>query len=124
VAWTSRRLKISQEASVLRLEQLGIFATGSHDKWKKSFVGSTVDNPDHADKGGGRGGAPDQEKVKLARYGFRVAHVFGRLASTGQVDGIGIYRLLGLKPKYQKPYFDYANSLNAGSLLSLDLEDE
>jgi Zn-dependent peptidase ImmA (M78 family) len=124
VAWASRRLKISQEASVLRLEQLGIFKAGSHDNWKKSFIGSTVDNPDFADKGGGRGGAPAQEKVKLARYGFRVANVFGRLASQGRVDEIGIYRLLGLKPKYQRPYFDYANSLNAGSLLSLDLDDE
>jgi Zn-dependent peptidase ImmA (M78 family) len=124
VAWASRRLKISQEASVLRLEQLGLFTAGSHEKWKNFFVGATVSNPDFGDKGGGRGGPPDQEKVKLARYGFRVANVFGRLASKGQVDEIGIYRLLGLKPKYQRPYFDYANSLNAGSLLSLDLEDE
>lgn len=124
VAWASRRLKISQEASVLRLEQLGIFKVGSHDEWRQSFVGATVDNPDFADKGGGRGGPPAQEKVKLAKYGFRIANVFARLASRGQVDEIGIYRLLGLKPKYQRPYFDYANSLNAATLLSLDLEDE
>jgi Zn-dependent peptidase ImmA (M78 family) len=67
VAWAARRLKISQQAAVLRLEQLGIFQAGTYQSWLATF--SDSENPDFSDKGGGSGGPPPQEKVKLARYG-------------------------------------------------------
>jgi hypothetical protein len=34
----ARHLKISQEATVLRLEQLGLYRAGSYDKWKKLII--------------------------------------------------------------------------------------
>lgn len=77
VAATARRLKISQEATVLRLEQLGLFKAGSHAKWKRII--DTAGNPDFSEKGGGAGGPPPQEKVKLAKYGFRFAAAFDTL---------------------------------------------
>src|SRR5262249_16081210 len=43
VRWAARRRKISQEATVLRLEQLGLYKAGSYDKWKKLIHNA---NPD------------------------------------------------------------------------------
>lgn len=124
VAWVSRRLKISQEASVLRLEQLGIFEEGSHSSWL-AIVKSRGGNPDYSEKGGGGNGEPPpQEKTKLARYGFRFAQVFSPLLATGKIDPINLYRATGLKPAYQKAYFDYAKSLTSEKLQDLDLDDE
>ena len=52
VRWVARRLKISQRATVLRLEQLRIFKEGSHEKWL-SLIHNTG-NPDWRGKGGKR----------------------------------------------------------------------
>ncbi|MER9236418.1 ImmA/IrrE family metallo-endopeptidase [Mesorhizobium sp. M0622] len=124
VAWVSRRLKISQEASVLRLEQLGLFEEGSHSSWL-AIVKSRGGNPDYSERGGGGNGEPPpQEKTKLAKYGFHFAQVFSPLLSQGSIDPINLYRATGLKPAYQKAYFDYAKSLTSDHLQDLDLEDE
>jgi hypothetical protein len=64
----SKRPKISQEATVLRLEQLGLYGVGSHEKWLR-FIHNRG-NPDFSEKGGGGKEPPPQEKVKLAKYGF------------------------------------------------------
>lgn len=121
VAWASRRLKISQQASVLRLEQLHIFKVGSHDKWMKIVHNR---NPDFYEKRGGPGGPPPQEKVKLAKYGFRFAKAFNYLFEQGYISEIDLYRSTGLKPKYQRAYFDYANSITTSELNTLELDDE
>jgi Zn-dependent peptidase ImmA (M78 family) len=34
VRWAARKLKISQEATVLRLEQLGLYSSGTHERWR------------------------------------------------------------------------------------------
>jgi Zn-dependent peptidase ImmA (M78 family) len=104
VAWAARRLKISQQAAVLRLEQLHLFKTGSHDKWKRII--HNLGNPDFSEKGGGAGGPPPQEKVKLAKYGFQFAIAFDDLLREGRISEINLYRSTGLKPKYQRAYFD------------------
>jgi Zn-dependent peptidase ImmA (M78 family) len=121
VRWAARRLKISQEATVLRLEQLGVYKAGSYDKWKKLIHNA---NPDWSEKKGGRGGPPAQEKVKLAKYGFRFAEAFDRLLRDGRISEVNLYRATGLKPQYQHAYFDYAKSITAGELRTLELEDE
>ena len=124
VAWVSRRFKISQEASVLRLEQLGIFEKGSHSSWL-AIVKSRGGNPDYSEKGGGGNGEPPpQEKTKLAKYGFHFAQVFSPLLARGKIDPIKFYRATGLKPAYQKAYFDYAKSLTSDKFQDLDLDDE
>ncbi|MGH0213681.1 ImmA/IrrE family metallo-endopeptidase [Sinorhizobium meliloti] len=123
VVWVSRRLKISQEASVLRLEQLGLFEEGSHSSWL-AIVKSRGGNPDYSERGGGSGQPPPQEKTKLAKYGFRFARVFSPLLAKGEIDPINLYRATGLKPAYQKAYFHYAKSLTSDDLRDLDLDDE
>lgn len=123
VKWASRRLKISQEATVFRLEQLGLYEAGSHDRWKALVHGR---NPDHYDKRGGPPGGepPPQEKIKLAKYGFSFARSFDRLLREGLISEVNLYRVTGLKPKYQRQYFDYAKSITADELHTLELYDE
>jgi Zn-dependent peptidase ImmA (M78 family) len=121
VRWAARRLKISQEATVLRLEQLGLYKAGSYDKWKKLIHNA---NPDWSEKKGGPPGPPAQEKIKLAKYGFRFAEAFDRLLRDGHISEVNLYRATGLKPQYQQAYFDYAKSITASELRTLALEDE
>ena len=122
VRWASRRLKISQEATVLRLEQLNLYKAGSHDRWKRLI--HNVGNPDFSEKGGGAKEPPPQEKVKLAKYGFRFAAAFDDMLRQGLITEINLYRSTGLKPKYQRAYFDYAKSIDSSELRALELDDE
>jgi Zn-dependent peptidase ImmA (M78 family)/transcriptional regulator with XRE-family HTH domain len=117
VRWASRRLKISQEATVLRLEQLSLYRSGSYDKWKRLVHNA---NPDYSEKKGGPPEPPAQEKVKLAKYGFQFARAFDGLLSEGRINEINLYRSTGLKPKYQRPYFAYAKSISDAELLELE----
>jgi hypothetical protein len=114
------KLKISQEAAVLRLEQIGIYKSGSHSKWRVLVHGA---NPDFTVKGGGGKKPPAQERVKLAKYGFRFAKLFKQFLDDDRISGINLYRTSGLKPKYQRSYFDYVNSLSPNELQSLELDD-
>ncbi|MEA2891353.1 MAG: hypothetical protein QOI05_2146 [Bradyrhizobium sp.] len=120
VRWAARRLKISQEAAVLRLEQLGLYSVGSHEKWRALVHNN---NPDFSEKGGGGKEPPAQEKVKLAKYGFRFAKALAAPLNEGAISEINLYRASGLKPKYQRPYFDYVNSISDTELRSLELGD-
>jgi Zn-dependent peptidase ImmA (M78 family)/transcriptional regulator with XRE-family HTH domain len=119
VRWAAGKLKISQEATVLRLEQIQLYKSGSHANWL-SLVDN--DNPDFSEGGGG-GKPPAQEKVKLAKYGFQFAKVFKHLLDEGRISEINLYRASGLKPKYQKSYFDYVDSLSPNELQNLQLDD-
>lgn len=121
VARIARRLKISQQATILRLEQMGSVAVGSYASW----LGSVANlNPDFKKEGGGAGGPPPQEKVKLARYGFRFAELFGQALDKGRLNDLQLYRISGLKPKYQKNYFSFAGSLSDADVRSLELGDD
>jgi Zn-dependent peptidase ImmA (M78 family) len=117
VRWASRRLKISQEATVLRLEQLSLYRSGSYDKWKRLVHNA---NPDYSEKKGGPPEPPAQEKVKLAKYGFQFARAFDSLLSDGRINEVNLYRSTGLKPKYQRPYFAYAKSISDAELGELE----
>jgi len=123
VKWASRRLKISQEATAFRLEQLGLYRPGSYDAWK-ALVHNR--NPDYFEKTGGPPGGepPPQEKVKLAKYGFYFARAFDRLQRQGLITEVNLYRVTGLKPKYQRAYFDYAKSITPNELHTLELDDD
>jgi Zn-dependent peptidase ImmA (M78 family) len=122
IAKISRQFKISQEATVVKLENLGLINPGSHARWLKSI--HNIGNPDYSESGGGAGGPPPQEKVKLAKYGFRFASVFSQLLQNNSITEIGLFRATGLKPTYQRPYFDFVESLDEQELHSLELVDE
>lgn len=114
------RLKISQQATALRLEELGLCKEGTYTSWLRQI--HNFGNPDFSEKSGGNGVPPPQEKVKLAQYGFRFASVFSDLMDREAVSAINLYRATGLKPKYQKVYFDFTNSLS-GNDLTEELDD-
>jgi len=118
----AKRTKISQQATVLRLEELGTFRQGSHERWLKAV--HNLGNPDYSEKGGGVGGPPPQEKVKLAKYGFRLASAFAKPLQRGQITDIELFRTTGLKPKYQLKYIEYAQSLSDLELRTLELGDD
>jgi hypothetical protein len=52
------------------------------------------------------------------------ARAFDRLLSEGVITEVNLYRATGLKPKYQRAYFDYAKSITGSELQKLELEDE
>lgn len=122
IARASRQLKISQQATALRLTQLGLIEKGSYAKWLRLVHNN---NPDYGkDEGRSPNGPPPQEKVKLARYGFNFARTFGSLLDDDRISEINLYRLSGLKPKYQREYISYARSLSGVELHNLELDDE
>jgi Zn-dependent peptidase ImmA (M78 family) len=103
----ANRLKFSQEASVFRLEQLGRVENGSYETWLRAV--SNFGNPDYK-KQGGAGGRPAEEKIKLAKYGFLFASTFERAISESAISDIELYRIAGIKPKWQPTFFSYARS--------------
>lgn len=105
------RLNMSQEAVVVRLAQLHLVHPSSHSVWLAT-VKRLGGNPDWATKSGGGGNVP-QEKVKLARYGYSFGRLFGDALRGGRLTPLEIYRISGLKPKYQRSYFEYAVSAGA-----------
>jgi len=116
------RLRISQQAAVLRLEQLNFYREGTAERWLRLI--HNLGNPDFSEKGGGNGEPPPQEKVKLAKYGFHFARAFGELLESGRLSDVDLYRISGLKPKYRRLYFDFANSLTGDELTGVELDDE
>jgi Zn-dependent peptidase ImmA (M78 family) len=108
------RLKFSQEASVLRLEQLGRVAAGSYEAWLRAV--SNFGNPDYKKQGGGAGGRPAEEKIKLAKYGFLFATTFERAIAESKISDIELYRIAGIKPKWQSTFFSYARSNDLESI--------
>ena len=105
----AKYLNISQQATVVRLEQLKLVTEGSHVRWLDAVRANG--NPDFGKTGGG-GGNVAQERVKLAKYGFTFAQVFGSAVKNASISPLELYRMSGLKPKYQRPYFAFAS--NAG----------
>lgn len=106
----SRFLKVSQEAAVIRLEQLKVVSPGSHARWLESVQGTG--NPDWITDKGGPANVP-QEKIKLARYGITFARVFNSALNKGDLTPIDVYRISGLKPKFQRPYFSFAEEMGS-----------
>ena len=61
--------------------------------------------------------------MKLAKYGFHFATAFDAPLRQGRISEINLYRATGLKPKYQREYFDFAKSISNIELENLDLDD-
>lgn len=113
----AKELNISQEATIVQLERFGLASSGAHESWLASV--REAGNPDRMTKTGG-GGAVPQEKVKLAKYGFTFAKVFGEAVWKGNISPLEVFRSTGLKPKYQNSFFAYAGSAHP---VDADAED-
>lgn len=99
----AKNLGISQEALVLRLVEEGHFDRTDYFQWRKQFKGITPPG-DLSD--GQSGGKTDPLQTKRTTYGSALLGLLGRAWNTGQLDELDIYRLCGLKPKYQQQLFE------------------
>ena len=125
IAKLSKKINISQEAIIVRLEQLKLVAAGSHSRWLSAV--QEDGNPDWITKGGGSSNIPEERK-KLAKFGTTFARIFSESISSGKITPLDLFRHSGLKPKYQKPYFSYASSVehaikNATSVEYVDVDE-
>ena len=106
---------MSLHASVLRLVELGVYSESAIASWNAYL--KTLESSNVKEKAGGR--RVEEWKYKLARFGFKFAEVFGEAQREGLVDNIDVFRLSGIKPKYQADYFK-----NASTASSMDAVDE
>ena len=98
----AKKLGISQEALVRRLVEIGLLAQAEYIKWRSQFTG----NVPPGDRSDGKGGRGDVLKNKRTQYGNQLLRLLKKAKSDGELDEIDIYRLCGLKPKYQKQLFE------------------
>jgi Zn-dependent peptidase ImmA (M78 family) len=99
----AKNLGISQEALFLRLVETGYLDRSDYQSWKAKFSG-TIPTGDTSDGGGG--GQSDPLQTKRTIYGSALLSLLDTARRLGQLDEIDIYRLCGLKPKYQNQLFE------------------
>lgn len=97
----AKKLGISQEALVLRLVEEELLSSDQYARWRSRFNGVTPPG-DTEDGGGGRS---DPLQTKRTTYGSALLSLLDEARRTGQLDEIDIFRLCGLKPKYQSQLF-------------------
>lgn len=100
-------LGISQEAAYIRLVETGYLQRSDYDAWKARFDNTNhVPTADMSDGGGG--GKANPLRDKQTQYGSTLLRILGQARRRGLLDEIDIFRLCGLKPKYQDQLFGTA----------------
>lgn len=94
----ARRIGISQEATFLRLVELDYLERSQYSTWKAQFKGA-IPAGDTSDPGGG--GGANAIQAKRTQYGSSLLDVLDQAKTQGLVDEIDIFRMIGLRPKYQ-----------------------
>lgn len=103
----ARKLGISQEATYLRLVETSFLEASDYAKWKAKFANTnSVPTGDISDGGGG--GTANPLRDKQTQFGSALLRLLQQARSAGQLDEIDIFRLVGLKPKYQDQLFGAA----------------
>lgn len=98
----AKRLGISQEALVRRLVEIGYITKSDYTAWRSKFNG-LVPPGDTTD--GQSGGKTDPLQTKRTTYGTQLISLLGQARRRGLLDDLDIYRLCGLKRKYQDDLF-------------------
>jgi Zn-dependent peptidase ImmA (M78 family) len=98
----AKRLGISQEALVRRLVEIGYITKSDYTAWRSKFNG-LVPPGDTTD--GESGGKTDPLQTKRTTYGTQLISLLGQARRRGLLDDLDIYRLCGLKRKYQDDLF-------------------
>jgi Zn-dependent peptidase ImmA (M78 family) len=102
----AEKIGISQEAGMLRLVEERLLTRGEFSEWRRT-VGGFIPPGDTSDGRGG-GGNTDPIQSKLTSYGTSLIRSLAQAARKGLLDEIDIYRISGLKPKYQPQVFEAA----------------
>lgn len=100
----SELTKLSLSASLFRLVETGIYAERAIAQWKAYL--KEIGSPDFIKGGGGR--RVDEWKYKLGKYGTTFARIYSRAVESGEIDDYELFRLSGIKPKYQRDYLKNA----------------
>lgn len=90
---------ISQQACILRLIDTDRIPSSDYGRWMSRFSGPVPDG-DQKDPPGGNGDG-DPIKNKRTQYGQSFLSKLSDAKNSGLLDAIEIYRLAGIKPKYQ-----------------------
>jgi len=99
----AKRLGISQEALLIRFVELDFISTSQYSQWKSQFH-SFVPEGDMSDGAGG--GSSDPIQNKKTEFGSTLISAFTAAVKKGWLDEVDVYRISGLKPKYQNQLFD------------------
>jgi len=91
-------LGISQQCAVLRLVDTKHLSSNDYGAWISRFKGRTPTG-DEKDPQGGQG---DPLQNKRTQYGASLLKKLSEAKSGGFLDDIDIFRLAGIKPKYQR----------------------
>lgn len=103
----ARRLGISQEATFLRLVETDYLSRDAYTSWKAKFHNTNhIPSGDTSDGGGG--GTADPIRDKQTQFGSALLALLAAARRTGQLDEIDIFRLSGLKPRFQTELFGLA----------------
>lgn len=97
----ARRLSISQEATIRRLVELDFLTGVDYRTWRAQWLGR-VPAGDATDGGGG---PSDPLQAKRTKYGSRLLELLGTAVREDALDEIEVFRLCGLKPRYQRQLF-------------------
>lgn len=98
----ARKLGISQQACFLRLVELDYLSGAQYHGWISQFDGRAPTG-DQSDGGGGRS---DPIANKRTQYGSSLLRMLASAKKSGALDEIDIFRLAGIKPKYQPSLFE------------------
>lgn len=100
----AKKIGLSQEATYLRLVNAGYLEMSDYLGWKSKFTNSyQVPLGDQSDGDGGGNGDPLRNKQ--TQYGLALLNLLKSARRSGKLDEIDIYRLVGLKPKFQDRLF-------------------
>lgn len=104
----AEKLGISQEATFLRMVETSHLDRAQYVEWKRKFRNQySIPTGDMTRPGGG-GGSSDPVKTKITTYGRTLLRSLRAARDRGDLDAIDIYRISGLKPKYQSDVFEAA----------------
>ncbi len=103
----SNRIGISQEATVLRLSELGIFSRDEYREWKLEAEKRNIEVDE--ENVGGRAPA-DPIRDKKAKYGALFLELSTLAAERNELSGLDLYRGTRIKPKYQRLLFGAQNA--------------
>lgn len=98
----AKRLGISQEALVRRLVEMNYLSQADYTNWRSKFNGIT---PPGDTTDGQSGGPTDPLQTKRTTYGSTLLSLLSQARRRGLLDDLDIYRLCGLKRKYQDELF-------------------
>lgn len=99
----SKRIGLSQDATFLRLVELNHLSEKAYSQWRAQFAGRIP--PGDSESAGGGAGKPNPVQAKRTQYGEALLNALDNAQAKGLIDEIDVYRIVGLKPKFQSELF-------------------